>query len=146
MRGREYLKHSVLLFSLALVIIVGRNASGEAMAVSATNKGEITNISEAELFIKDNLGIDSELIGMVDSVRIPKEFNSIYEDYNKLQMSVGYNLLDYKGKEVTRYIFDAEDRLRISLLVHKEKLIGGDISKKQLNSEIYPLEFYHIEE
>ena len=67
-------------------------------------------------------------------VRIPKENTEVYERYNALQKSQGYDLSQYAGKSVMRYVYKvnnfpgATDPVYATLLVYKNQIIGGDIT------------------
>ena len=67
-------------------------------------------------------------------VRIPKEASEVYDRYNALQKSQGYDLSQYAGKTVMRYVYKvnnfpgATEPVYATLLVHKNKIIGGDIT------------------
>lgn len=67
-------------------------------------------------------------------VKIPKEATEIFERYNALQKSQGYDLSQYAGKTVSRYVYKiknypgATDPVYATLLVHNDKVIGGDVT------------------
>jgi len=67
-------------------------------------------------------------------VRIPKETSEMFERYNALQKSQGYDLNKYAGKTVMRYVYrinnypDATEPVYATVLVYKNKIIGGDIT------------------
>lgn len=67
-------------------------------------------------------------------VRIPKETSDVFERYNALQKSQGYDLTEYAGKTVMRYVYEvknypgAAEPVYATLLVYKDKVIGGDIT------------------
>lgn len=67
-------------------------------------------------------------------VRIPTEFGEVFERYNSLQVSQGFDLTDYAGKTVTQYVYQVEnfpnatDPVYATILVHNEKIIGADIT------------------
>ena len=67
-------------------------------------------------------------------VRIPKEQSALYERYNALQKSQGYDLTSYAGKTVMRYVYKinnfpgATDPVYATLLIYKNQIIGGDIT------------------
>ncbi len=67
-------------------------------------------------------------------VRIPKEQTQVFERYNALQKSQGYDLSQYAGKTVMRYVYKvnnfpgATEPVYATLLVHKNQIIGGDIT------------------
>ena len=67
-------------------------------------------------------------------VKIPTEQSPVYSRYNDLQKSQGYDLTEYAGKTVMRYVYEvsnfpgAEQPVYATLLVYKNKIIGGDIT------------------
>ena len=67
-------------------------------------------------------------------VKIPQEQSPVYARYNDLQKSQGYDLSAYAGKNVMRYVYEvtnfpgAEEPVYATLLVYKDKIIGGDIT------------------
>ena len=69
-----------------------------------------------------------------NQVRIPKEPSEVYNRYNDLQKSQGYDLSRYAGKTVTRYVYritnypGATEPVYATLLVYKDQIIGGDVT------------------
>ena len=67
-------------------------------------------------------------------VRIPTEEKQIFTRYNDLQKSAGYDLRQYAGKTVMRYVYKvtnypgATEPVYATLLVYKDQVIGGDIT------------------
>ena len=67
-------------------------------------------------------------------VKIPEEQTPVYSRYNDLQKSQGYDLTQYAGKTVMRYVYevnnypDSDQPVYATLLVYKNKIIGGDIT------------------
>ena len=67
-------------------------------------------------------------------VKIPKGDDEVFSRYNELQKSQGYDLSKYAGKKVMRYVYaitnfpDAKEPVYATLLVYKDKIIGGDIT------------------
>lgn len=67
-------------------------------------------------------------------VRIPVEESEIFSRYNALQKSQGYDLSQYAGKTVMRYVYQinnypgATEPVYATLLVYKNQVIGGDIT------------------
>ena len=67
-------------------------------------------------------------------VKIPTEQTPAYSRYNDLQKSQGYDLTEYAGKTVMRYVYEvnnfpgAEQPVYATLLVYKNQIIGGDIT------------------
>lgn len=88
-------------------------------------------------------------------VRIPTEQTPVYQRYNDLQKSQGYDLTEYAGKTVMRYVYKvnnfpgATEPVYATLLVYKDQIIGGDITdtsaegivqslKKQTAQQVFP--------
>lgn len=67
-------------------------------------------------------------------VRIPSASSEVYDRYNDLQKSQGYDLSQYAGKTVMRYVYDvknypgATEPVYATLLVYKNQVIGGDVT------------------
>ena len=67
-------------------------------------------------------------------VRIPEETTEVFERYNALQKSTGYDLTPLAGKSVMRYVYKvnnfpgATEPVYATILTYKDKIIGGDIT------------------
>ena len=78
-------------------------------------------------------------------VRIPAESTEIFDRYNALQKSQGYDLSQYAGKTVMRYVYKisnypgATDPVYATLLVHKNRIIGGDITNTSAKGAVQGL-------
>ncbi len=78
-------------------------------------------------------------------VRIPKEPGEVFNRYNELQKSQGFDLSKYAGKNVMRYVYeiknypDAQQSVLATLLVYKEQVIGGDVTDTSPNGKVQGL-------
>ena len=67
-------------------------------------------------------------------VRIPEKTSEVFERYNELQKSQGYDLGAYAGKTVMRYVYKinnypgATEPVYATLLIYKNQIIGGDVT------------------
>ena len=67
-------------------------------------------------------------------VKIPDQSSEVFERYNALQKSQGYDLSQYAGKTVMRYVYKiknypgATDPVYATLLIYKNQVIGGDVT------------------
>ena len=67
-------------------------------------------------------------------MRIPQEGNEVFDRYNALQKSQGYDLSPYAGKTVMRYVYKiqnypgATEPVYATLLIFKDQVIGGDVT------------------
>ena len=78
-------------------------------------------------------------------VRIPQEQNDVFSRYNELQKSAGYDLSQYAGKTVMRYVYqvnnfpDASKPVYATLLIYKNQVIGGDITNTAVGGTMQAL-------
>ena len=78
-------------------------------------------------------------------IRIPREASQVFDRYNQLQKSQGYDLTTYGGKTVTRYVYQvtnypgSTEPVYATLLVHRDRIIGGDITDTAPGGKIRPL-------
>jgi hypothetical protein len=67
-------------------------------------------------------------------VKIPDKSSELFDRYNALQKSQGYDLSQYAGKTVMRYVYrvnnlpGATDPVYATVLVYKDQIIGGDVT------------------
>ena len=82
----------------------------------------------------------------VEELLIPEEFDETYDKYLALQSSQGFDLSEYCGKRIKRYTYEitnyptGESGVQVSLLVYKNKVVGGDVLSPQLNGFLHGLQ------
>ena len=75
-------------------------------------------------------------------VKIPTQTSEVFDRYNNLQKSQGYDLTSYAGKSVMRYVYEvnnypgATQPVYATLLVYKDKVIGGDVTDTGAKGQI----------
>ena len=75
-------------------------------------------------------------------VRIPESSSAVFERYNALQKSQGYDLSAFAGKTVMRYVYKinnypgATEPVYATLLVYKNQVIGGDVTNTSAKGAI----------
>lgn len=79
-----------------------------------------------------------------DSIIVPCEFNEVYTNYNKIQLSQGFDLTEYKGKTVNRYTFAVlnhpdGDNIFAEVLIYDKIVIGADVYSIAADGFISPL-------
>lgn len=76
--------------------------------------------------------VDTGVKEQSTEILIPNEFSSVYNNYNEVQKSCGYDLLPFAGKKAILYSIKLEDKTRDDLyahiIVYEGNIIGGDIS------------------
>lgn len=113
---------------LAIVLLFGNNSDSTPTAATVSN-------NDGRVKFLTDFGWDVSASPVESSqVRIPKEQSPVYERYNALQKSQGYDLSQYAGKTVMRYVYkinnfsNATEPVYATLLVYKNQVIGGDIT------------------
>ena len=75
-------------------------------------------------------------------VLIPSEASQVFSRYNDLQQTMGYDLTDFSGKTVKRYVYQiknypgATEEVYATLLICNNQVIGGDITDTSVNGKI----------
>ena len=75
-------------------------------------------------------------------MKIPSESSPVFERYNNLQKSQGYDLSKFAGKKVMRYVYKvgnypgATEPVYATLLIYKNEIIGGDVTDSAPNGQI----------
>jgi len=126
---------AALICGVILIAGVRSAAAKEAGALSA-----IVKTNEQRVQYLQTLGweVDPEPLE-TQSIRIPREFNDVYETYNQLQLEQGFDLRDYCGMEATRYTYkvinyaESDDFVVADLIVCQNELIAGDIQSAALD-------------
>ena len=75
-------------------------------------------------------------------VRIPAESSEVFDRYNSLQKSQGYDLTAHAGETVMRYVYKinnypgATEPVYATVLVYKNQIIGGDVTDTSAKGHI----------
>jgi len=130
---------AVAALVLSLILLLGeepQNASSTAATVSPSgNDGRVQ-------FLK-SFGWDvTTSPTQTGQVKIPEETSEVFDRYNRLQKSQGYDLSSYAGKNVMRYVYQvnnypgATQPVYATLLVYKDEIIGGDVTDTSAKGQI----------
>ncbi len=126
------------LFVLVCAIVLSLVIIGQFFSVKAGETKLSTNAQRVQFIA--TLGIDLQSDNCEQKqVTIPFDFSKVYENYNTLQRSAGFDLAAFKGKNVTVYTYTATDGRMVNLMVYKDKLIGGDIADVKVGGEMSAL-------
>ena len=125
-----------------LLIILGAVAAAIVVLVMIFSGGNDTaptaapvtnNDSRVEYLQQQGWEVSSSPVES-GQVRIPTEASEMFDRYNALQKSQGYDLSKLKGKTVMRYVYkvnnypNATEPVYATVLVYKNKIVGGDIT------------------
>ena len=134
-------KTAILLGAIAAVIIVIIMAFGgsDAQTTSAT---AVTGNDARVKFLRD-FGWDVAASPVESSqVRIPEQVTEVFDRYNQLQKSQGYDLTKLAGKNAMRYVYKvnnfpgATDPVYATVLVYKQAIVGGDVTDTSAKGKV----------
>ena len=125
----------VVLIAGLMMLFGGDSTQPTASPSLASNEGRVQFLT--------NLGWDVVVSPTQTSqVKIPEKSGDIFDRYNALQKSQGYDLSKFAGKTVMRYVYeiknypDATDPVYATLLIYKDQIIGGDVTDTSANGAI----------
>ena len=142
MTAKVNLKKIALILGAIAAVIVGLilllGGRGEAQTTSAA----VSNNDARVKFLTD-LGWEVTTSPAESSqVRIPENATEVFDRYNQLQKSQGYDLTQYAGKRVMRYVYKinnfpgATEPVYATLLVYKNQIIGGDVTNTAAGGKV----------
>lgn len=130
--------------AVLLAVIVLANRGGDSVEASAGRRLD-TQEAQVEFLASCGYAADQEP-ARTQEVRIPKEWNQVYTQYNAIQQSQGFDLSRYKGKALMQYVYRIQDYpgegsepVYATLLLYKNKLVGADLSRGGEGGFLRPL-------
>ena len=103
-------------------------------SVSTIGSNTVTSNDDRGQFLS---GFGWEVVSSLaetSQVRIPANSSEVFDRYNALQKSMGYDLSAYQGKTVMRYVYKiknypgATEPVYATILISSNQVIGGDIT------------------
>lgn len=129
-------KIAIILGCIAAVVALLIMLFGGGSSEKATATG-VTSVASNDDRVNFLAGFGWEVTNSpVESsqVKIPEQTSEVFERYNALQKSQGYDLSAYAGTTVMRYVYQvnnypgATEPVYATLLISKNQVIGGDIT------------------
>ena len=136
MTAKVDIKKVLIVLAVIAAVIIGIIAlsGGDDTPTAATSAATMASNDDRVRFLTQ-LGWQVSTSPTESSqVRIPKDSSEVFDRYNALQISQGYDLTPYMGKNVMRYVYKVEkypnatEPVYATLLIHKNQIIGGDIT------------------
>lgn len=137
---------SVVVLVSLVALIPGYHAGDASKASSGISYTKIYENSDRLAFIRQFGWEVSETPLESVEVSVPETFDTVYLGYNEMQKEQGLNLAKYKGKTVMRYTYevanypDYDGKVYLSLLVYKNKVVGGDVCSADVNGFVHGFE------
>ena len=127
----------VVAVAALILLLSGGNDAEPTVSANVSN-------NDARVAFLKNLGWEVTTSPKESSqVRIPEKTNEVFDRYNALQKSQGYDLSQYAGKTVMRYVYQinnypgATEPVYATLLIYKNQVIGGDITNTAAKGQIH---------
>ena len=121
---------------LALILLLGKDSTTQTAAPAhSANDGRVKFLTD---FGWDVTTSPTES----GRVRIPEDPGEVFDRYNTLQKTQGYDLSKYAGKTVMRYVYrinnypGAAEPVYATVLVYKDQIIGGDVTDTSAKGHI----------
>ncbi len=130
-------KKIAIIITAVIVLVAGLFLlfGGDSTPTVSENVSNTAANNDARVAFLKSFGWDVTNSPVESSqVRIPSESGEVFERYNELQKSQGYDLSAYAGKTVMRFVYKinnypgATEPVYATLLVYKNQIIGGDVT------------------
>ena len=127
---------AVAILVLSLILLLGgKDTTQTAAPAPSANDGRVKFLQDFGWDVTNSPTESSQ-------VRIPEQTGEVFDRYNQLQKSQGYDLSQYAGKTVMRYVYQvnnypgASEPVYAPLLIRKNQIIGGDITDTSAKGKI----------
>lgn len=144
---RKVVGGALILVALVAAAILIFGGGGDEAEPAAKLSAVVKNNEQRVSYLK-SLGWQVEKEPVEEqSVTIPKDFSDVYEEYNALQRSQGFDLKKYSGLEATRYTYevtnhpDASGRVVADMIVYRGEVIAADIQSLAADGFMEGIEF-----
>ena len=142
MTAKVNMKKILIVLGAIAALLIGIIALFGGKDTSATSVSTVSDNDSRVTFLKD-FGWEVTTSPLESGqVRIPTETTEVFDRYNHLQQTQGYDLTKYGGKKVMRYVYKvnnypgATDPVFATVLVYKNQIIGGDITNTASGGKI----------
>lgn len=122
---------------IAVILLFGGGSDAQTTSATAAS-----NNDARVKFLKD-FGWDVTTSPVESSqVRIPETTTEVFERYNQLQKSQGFDLSKLSGKNAMRYVYKinnypgATEPVYATVLVYKNEIVGGDVTDTSAKGKV----------
>ena len=126
---------AALIVALILLLGGGGDSTETAAPAASSNDGRVKFLTDFGWEVTTSPTESSQ-------VKIPESTSKVFDRYNALQKSQGYDLTEFAGKKVMRYVYKinnypgATEPVYATLLVYKNQIIGGDVTDTAAKGKI----------
>ena len=123
---------TTLCCCLAVVAVLAPTLGQRAVTTAAEVAGVRDNDDRIAYLTGLGWQVSSQPIS-TEELLIPEAFDESYADYLALQSEQGFDLTQYSGKRVKRYVYEianhpsGESGVQAALLVYRDRVVGGQV-------------------
>lgn len=135
--------HSGKALLMGVLLILAAAVWGVIRLNTVNNGGIDGSTNEQRLAYINSYGWDVGITHTdVREVRVPLEFDEVYEKYNEIQREQGFDLRKYRACTVKKYTYAIENAssdsvpICANLLVYEGKIIAADISSSEADGVV----------
>lgn len=128
-----------VLAGLITLVLLGGLLPGREKAASAAITVQGGTNEERIGFLRQFGWEPQEEPAEICEILIPEDFTGVYEVYQQLQQSQGFDLRNWRGKRVRRWSYllknppENAGETVADLLIADGRIIGGDICSREMN-------------
>ena len=139
----------IVLVAVILLVVCLTNSGKSGSAPAAENAAQAapselkTNDDRVAYLASYGWEVAQEPV-QTQEVRVPTEPNEVFQRYNELQLSQGYDLTQYSGKTLRRYVYTVTNYpaadggpYYATVLVYKNEVAGGDVCSAAQNGVMH---------
>lgn len=135
---------AVLLLAAIVLFLCLRSAkSGGSAATPQQAQGD-SNEARVEFLAGYGWEVDETPV-QTQQVRVPEDPGEVFLRYNELQKSQGYDLMQYSGQTLSRYVYritnypDANGTYYATLLTKDGQIVGADVASSAKDGVMHGL-------
>jgi len=126
---------------LLLALLLGKSGEQTALPDGQQNLSGASNEDRLNFLRSYGWEVDPEP-AQTQEVRVPQEWNDVFTRYNEMQREQGFDLSTFAGKTAKRYVYTVTNHpdgegYYATILVHKDKIIGGDVTSTSRNGRMH---------
>ncbi len=144
---KEHIKYIITAFAGILFLLIIISAVPDSVHTLST--GICRNNEDRINFLRSFGWEVSEEPFEIKTIIIPTEFNTLYENYNSLQKTQGYNLEDFKGQTVKRWTYTVQNYPQggiayADIYIYENKIIAADIYTPGIDGIMHGLMYPNV--
>lgn len=148
-KGRLFLLIAAVVAAAVVLTVISKSEPAHedsAPADMTVNFSASTEEERMNFIAQTGYTVEPDPVS-VNEIQIPENFDEVYTQYNELQKNDGFDLSSYHGCTVKKWTYkvtnypdhENSDDVRLTLLVYKDKVIGGDVCSVALDGFMHGL-------